>query len=95
MELYVTQETISTKAKEWLKQIDPFNKHIMRLNKKRAGLLVIDMQDFFLNPASPTFTCGGLAILPNLKKVIYEFRKAGCPVIFTKHVHHNNRVVPK
>ncbi len=46
------------------------------------------MQNFFLDPVSPTFTCGGLAILPRIKELLTAFRKAGRPVIFTRHVHH-------
>jgi ureidoacrylate peracid hydrolase len=60
----------------------------MHLRPDRAAMLVIDMQYYFLNPQSPTFTCGGLAILPRLKGLIGCFRNAGHPVIFTKHVHH-------
>jgi len=60
----------------------------MELDKKGTALLVIDMQRFFLDPASPTFTCGGQAIIPTLKKLIQFFRSANLPVIFTQHVHH-------
>jgi len=88
MESYVTDKNISTKTRKWLKHIAPFNTHTMRLNRNNAALLVIDMQLFFLNPASPSYTCGGIAILPNIKKAIHAFRKAGCPVIYTRHVHH-------
>ena len=88
MEPYVTKETIAAKAPKWLEHIAPFNTHKMQLNRDKAALLVIDMQTFFLDPASPSFTCGGLAILPNLIKVIRAFRQAGRPVIFTRHVHH-------
>jgi nicotinamidase-related amidase len=88
MESYVTYKNISLKTRKWLKQIAPFNTHTMHLNRNKAALLVIDMQLFFLNPASPSYTCGGIAILPNIKKVIHAFRKAGCPVIYTRHVHH-------
>lgn len=92
MEPYVTQETISAKSKKWLEHIAPFNTHLMHLSMDKAALLVVDMQKFFLDPASPSFTCGGLAILPNLKKVIHAFRQAGRPVIFTRHVHHPDRL---
>jgi nicotinamidase-related amidase len=88
LEPYVTQETISDKTQKWLENISPFNTHAMHLNREKAALLVVDMQYFFLDPASPTFTCGGLAILPNLGKVIRAFRQAGRPVIFSRHVHH-------
>jgi ureidoacrylate peracid hydrolase len=85
---YVNSDTLATKTSHWLEKIDPFNQHRMKLNQKKSALLVIDMQKFFLDSESPTFTCGGLAILPNIKKLINEFRKAKLPVIFTRHVHH-------
>jgi nicotinamidase-related amidase len=88
MEPYVTEKNISAKGKKWLEEIAPFNTHSMQLNRDKAALLVVDMQIFFLDPASPSHTCGGLAILPNLKKAIQAFRQAGRPVIYTRHVHH-------
>jgi nicotinamidase-related amidase len=88
MKPYVTQESIEAKGTEWLERISPFNTHEMQLKTETSVLLVIDMQCFFLDTASPTFTCGGLAILPNVKSLIHAFRQANRPVIFTQHVHH-------
>ncbi|MGB7295209.1 MAG: isochorismatase family protein [Candidatus Aminicenantales bacterium] len=88
MESYVTVRTMASKTKTWLATIRPFNRHEMRLNPGKSVLLVIDMQRFFLDPDSPTFTCGGPAIIPGLKRLIGAFREAGRPVIFTRHVHH-------
>jgi nicotinamidase-related amidase len=88
MQPYATPETISAKGMDWLQHIAPFNTHEMRLDRNKAALLVIDMQLFFLDPSSPSFTCGGPAILPNLVRTIHAFRQAGRPVIFTRHVHH-------
>jgi nicotinamidase-related amidase len=85
---YVTSETIGNKSKLWLKKISVFNQHNMQINKDKSALLVIDMQKFFLDPASPSYTCGGLAILPGLKQFIKTFRQAGRPVIYSCHVHH-------
>lgn len=92
MQPYVTDDTLKEKSQYWLKKIELFNRHRMGLNKDKAALLVIDMQKFFLNPKSPTFTCGGLAILPNVKLLIETFRKANRPVIYTCHVHHPDRI---
>jgi len=92
MESYVKPESLEAKTRGWLRQIAPFNQHQMQLNLEKAALLVIDMQRFFLDPASPTFTCGGLAILPTLKRLIAAFRAAGRPVIYTRHVHHPDRL---
>lgn len=88
MESYVTAENIEAKAATWLDRIRPFNQHAMRLNARASALLVVDMQRFFLDPASPTFTCGGLAIVPTLRRLVDAFRRAGRPVIYTRHVHH-------
>jgi len=88
MESYVTADNIDAKAAAWLERIRPFNEHAMRLNARASALLVVDMQRFFLDPASPTFTCGGLAIVPTLRRLVDAFRRAGLPVIFTRHVHH-------
>ena len=88
MEPYVTAESLTKDTDKWLGKIKPFNQHPMPLNKDKSALLVIDMQRFFLDLSSPTFTCGGLAILPGLKRLITAFRQAERPVIYTKHVHH-------
>jgi len=85
---YVTSDSIGEKTRRWLEKIAPFNQHEMQLTANKAALLVIDMQRFFLDPDSPTFTCGGLAVLPNVKRLIAAFREAGRPVIYTRHVHH-------
>ena len=88
MEPYVTTENIESKALAWLEQIRPYNRHEMRLKAEASALLVVDMQRFFLDPASPTFTCGAAAIVPTVERLIAAFRRVGRPVIFTRHVHH-------
>jgi nicotinamidase-related amidase len=87
MKPYVTHETLDAKCDEWLARVAPYNTHDLTLNARQSALLVVDMQDFFLDPASPTFTCGGPPIIPNLQKLIAAFRAAERPVIYTKHVH--------
>ena len=88
MDPYVTVANLEAKTQGWLDRIQPYNQHAMQLNVGNSALLVVDMQVFFLDPASPTFTCGGEAILPNVQNLLHAFRQAGRPVIFTRHVHH-------
>jgi len=88
MQPYVTADSLKEKTQTWLKQIAPFNTHEMHLDITASALIVVDMQEFFLNPASPTFTCGGEAIIPNVQRLLAAFRKKNRPVIFTRHVHH-------
>jgi len=85
---YVNEKNLKKKTEEWLKRIKPYNQHKMKLKVEKSALLVIDMQKFFLDPKSPTFASGGLAIIPNVKRLIETFRKANRPVIFTRHGHH-------
>ncbi len=89
---YVTQDTLADRTREWISRIRRYQQHELKLNVDRAALLVIDMQVFFLESQSPTFTCGGLAILPNVGRLVRAFRRAGRPVIFTRHVHHPNKL---
>jgi nicotinamidase-related amidase len=88
MEPYVTGSSLSDCTARWLDRIGPFNTHRMTLDAPLSALLVVDMQLFFLDPASPTFTCGGPAILPKVRDLVAAFRQARRPVIFTRHVHH-------
>ncbi|MGQ9706325.1 MAG: cysteine hydrolase family protein [bacterium] len=92
MDYYIKEETLDEKVRLWLDEISPYNTHKMTLECDKSALLVIDMQRFFLDPNSPTFTCGGLAILPKIEKLISTFRKAKRPVTYTKHVHHPDRI---
>ena len=73
METYITLETLAEKTQKWLNKIKPVNQHKIQFNKEKSALLVVDMQKFFLDPSSPTFTSGGPVILPNVKKLIAAF----------------------
>jgi nicotinamidase-related amidase len=88
MNPYVTADSLDQQVENWLARIAPYNTHPMQPDLQKTALLVTDMQIFFLDPGSPTFTCGGPAILPRLKKLIAVFREKGLPVIYTQHVHH-------
>ena len=86
-EHYVTSSNLKSKAAEWKRQIACYNLHRMKVDLKRSCLMVVDMQNYFLDPASPTFTAGGLAIMPNVARLIRAFRKRKLPVIYTAHGH--------
>ncbi|MGB9771323.1 MAG: cysteine hydrolase family protein [Candidatus Kapaibacteriota bacterium] len=92
MDYYVTKENLKIKAQEWLNLIESFNTHQLELNPRKSALLVIDMQKFFLDPNSPTFTCGGIAVIDNIKFLIQKYRENNLPVIFTRHVHDKDGV---
>ena len=88
MKPYISPENMVTKTHSWLEKVSPYNTHEMEIEPGKCALMVVDMQHFFLEPDSPTFTIGGPAILPNTKRLLNAFRQADRPVIFTRHVHH-------
>lgn len=88
MDPYVTTDSLAGQSAAWLDRIAPFNTHEMTIHREHSALLVVDMQRFFLEPTSPSFTCGGPAVLPTIKRMVEGFRTAGRPVIYTRHVHH-------
>lgn len=91
-EYYVTASNLEAKAAHWKSEISGYNLHRMKPDPKKSCLLVVDMQNYFLDYQSPTFTPGGLAILPNVKKLISVFRQKRLPVIFTAHVHKSSQM---
>lgn len=91
-EYYVTASNLKSRTAGWKKEIACFNLHRMKVDPKRSCLMVVDMQNYFLDPTSPTFTPGGLAILPNVAKLIKAFRRRKLPVIYTVHVHKSKKL---
>ena len=88
MKPYISPENMVTKTQSWLEKVSPYNTHEMEIEPGKCALMIVDMQHFFLEPNSPTYTIGGPAILPNAKRLLNAFRQADRPVIFTRHVHH-------
>jgi isochorismate hydrolase len=86
---YVTPGTIAQKTEQWTKAIAPYNRREIVLNAARCALLVVDMQNYFLDPDCSAWMEATPAILPNVKTLIGEFRRRGLPILFTAHVHEN------
>jgi nicotinamidase-related amidase len=89
---YVNPKNLTAKAKLWLNRIAPFNTHEMALRREQSCLLVIDMQRYFVDPKGAAFLPGAQAVLGNVQRLIRAFRAAGRPVIYTRHVHHPDRL---
>ena len=87
MKPYVTRENLTEKTDEWLGKIAHVNPHRWDIRISGSALLVVDMQDYFLDTASSRFSVGGFAVLPNVIRLIRAFRSFGRPVIFTQHQH--------
>ena len=54
---------------------------------KEAALLIIDMQNDFVEEGAPLRVKGALGIVGNVKKVLDAFRKKGLPIFHIVRVH--------
>lgn len=92
MSCYINSENLDAKTDEWLEKIKVYNVHPLKPQKGKTALMVVDMQNFFLDPASPTYVEAGNVVMQNVRALLYAFRKAKAPVIFTRHVHHPAKI---
>ena len=83
---YTSADTIGVDARGWLEALSPYLRHRDAGSLDRAALIVLDLQRMFLDPASPAFLPAAPAILPGVCRLVEAFRKAGRPVVFTRHV---------
>jgi isochorismate hydrolase len=58
-----------------------------RLDPMRSALLVIDMQEFFLDPGSHAYLPAANAIVGNVRKLLSAYRMKRLPVFFTYHAY--------
>lgn len=87
-ETYFTKDSISDLSAEWLAAYArPRKTADQPFDIKRAGLLILDMQEYFLNPDSHAFVPSGRTIIPGLNKLAASFRAAERPVIATQHIN--------
>jgi nicotinamidase-related amidase len=52
-----------------------------------SALLVIDMQNVFLDPTSHAFIPAAVPIVPKIKALMEAYRRRGLPIIFTRHAN--------
>lgn len=76
---------MSAKADEWLNtlSIPSSRKKKFTFIPENSALLVIDMQEFFLNKQSHAFVPSAKTIVPNINSLIKKYRKQEYPIIFT------------
>lgn len=82
-EEYFTSSNIERKTGEYLARLKR-RKRNFRLGD--SALLLVDLQEYFLNDRSPAFIPSSKAIVPGLLRLRDFYRQAGRPVIFTRHL---------
>jgi len=83
--VYFTSKQINTQAEELLTDLKL--KHRRPIVWQRPALLVLDMQQYFLDPSSHAFVPSAPALIPGIGQLVQSFRQKGHPVIFTQHIN--------
>ena len=84
---YITAGNLVEKSRHWEKEVAGHQKHNLKLNVAKAGLLVVDMQEFFLSPRSPAYRPQARAVLSHVMDLVKGFRRSNRPVVFMRHAH--------
>jgi nicotinamidase-related amidase len=87
-EAYFTPDNINNVADDLLQYVASLRGHRAPLKMpRRSALLVLDMQEYFLDPASHAFVPSGRSIIPGIQKLVTAYSKGNKPVIFTQHIN--------
>jgi len=87
-EAYYTPDNIIDVADDLLQCVASLRGHRTSLKMPRqSALLVLDMQEYFLDPASHAFVPSGRSIIPGIQKLVTAYSQMNMPVIFTKHIN--------
>lgn len=87
-EKYFTPDNLHVKSIEYLEKAKfYYGKRKFRFTSENSALLVLDMQDYFLNTSSHAFVPSALTIIPLIEVLIDRYSALNLPVIFTKNIN--------
>ena len=87
-EAYFTDDNIEEKAKSMLFDVKKQTRiKDIAVNFDKAALIILDMQEFFLNKKSHAFVPSSTAIVPQIQKLVEKFKNEKRLIIFTKHLN--------
>ncbi|MFO7991339.1 MAG: isochorismatase family cysteine hydrolase [Thermoplasmata archaeon] len=85
-EKYVDKSNLEEKTREWMEQL-PYNKTWnCSVEMDKSALIVVDMQEFFLNPSSHAYIPAGEVIIDNINEMVDYFAESCGMVLYTRHV---------
>ncbi|UCF06815.1 MAG: isochorismatase family protein [bacterium] len=83
---YFTPDSIGEQSRRMLEGLEGLRaRHPVRFTPRRAALLVLDMQRYFLDEDSHAFIPSAPAIVPGIAALADTFLMHDLPVVFTRH----------
>ncbi len=90
-EVYLTEKNREKKVSYWLDECRKIKSYRpFELNLKKAVLLVLDMQDYFVNEESHAFVPSSVNIISSIQEISKIFQWMGNKVIFSRHLDTEN-----
>jgi len=90
--LYLTKQNKEEKVKYWLDECKKVKSHRpFELDLKKAALLVLDMQDYFIKEKSHAFVPSSVNIITSIIEIAKIIRGMGNKIIFTRHLDSENK----
>ncbi|MBN2148814.1 MAG: cysteine hydrolase [Anaerolineales bacterium] len=87
-ESYFTPQTLSEKSREICQSLESARRsRLERFDPLHSAFLVLDMQEYFLQPGSHAYVPSASAILPGLQALAEAYTAHHLPVIFTRHLN--------
>ena len=84
---YLNEDALPAKAREWMGIIRPHVSSHRRqefvYHPEKSALLIIDMQEYFLDTKSHAYLPAAAAVVGNIRDLLRSYRKLKLPVIFT------------
>jgi nicotinamidase-related amidase len=80
---YLTTSSASRKITGWLQKLRANSKHWKKLDLSEAALLVIDMQNFFLDPEARGYVPSSPYVKEKVTQIIKKFKEQGRPIVYT------------
>jgi len=88
IEAYFTTDSIQEAALEMLLPFETARaKRLPLAISDTAALLVLDMQDYFINPDSHAWVPSAAAIIPGIQRLAAAFLGGGRLVVYTRHIN--------
>ena len=87
-EKHFDKRGIGKQAQKWINSIKWKKKPTLaNMDFKRAALLVLDMQSYFLNTSSHAFIPSAEAIVPGVLELTREYAAQNLPIYYTQHIN--------
>ncbi len=87
-EAYYQPNTLQSLSEHWLASYSRPKKALRQpFNIQEAGLLILDMQRYFIDEKSHAYVPSAAVIIPGLNAAARYFRNSGRPVIATQHTN--------